>query len=84
MGEIGDYVDEDEHDDEHDEEHEFGVLEEDSPRQDTSYLSSGLSNVTSMASGGMSMGMGGPLTGGMAMAAPSQLIQAQHLLQGQM
>jgi len=80
-GEVGGYTDEDEEN----EEHEFGVLEEDSPGQENSYMPSNLSNVSSMSTGGMNLTMGGPLSGpGMTMAAPSQLIQAQHLLQGQM
>lgn len=79
VGEVGGYEEEDEND-----ENEFGNVEEDSPRHDHTYLPSGLSHVTSMAHGGVALSMGGHMPGGMTMAAPSQLIQAQHLLQGQM
>ncbi|MCJ1472861.1 homeodomain transcription factor ste12 [Lambiella insularis] len=72
-GEVGGYSDEDLEN----EENEFGSLEDDSPHQENTYIPSGLSHVTSMPSGGLSMA-------GMTMAAPSQLIQAQHMLQGQM
>ena len=78
-GEIGGYSDEDLEN----EEHEFGALEEESPNQAHTYLPSSLSNVTSIP-GGVSMSLGGPMSGpGLTMAAPSQLIQ-QQMLQGQM
>ena len=67
------------------EEHEFGGLEEDSPVQESSYLPNGLSGVTSMPNGGAAMTLGGQMSApSMAMAAPSQLMQTQHLLHGQM
>jgi hypothetical protein len=71
--------------DEENEEHEFGVLEDEvSNNQDHSYLQTALSNVAGLSTNSM-MSMGGPMGGpGMTLAAPSQLIQAQHLLQGQM
>lgn len=68
-GELGSYSD----DDLENEENEFGALDEDSPPPDHSYLSGAMPTASSLA---MSMGM--PGTG---MAAPSQLISAQHLLQ---
>lgn len=80
-GEIGGYSDEDLENDEH----EFGVLDEESPNQSHTYLPSSLSNVTTMSGSGVSMSLGGPMAvPGMTMAAPSQLIQAQHMLSGQM
>ncbi|KAI4131136.1 MAG: hypothetical protein LQ347_003102 [Umbilicaria vellea] len=68
-GELGSYSDEDLENEEND----FGALDEDSPPADHSYLSGAMPTASSLA---LSMGM--PGTG---MAAPSQLISAQHLLQ---
>lgn len=67
---MGSYSDEDLEN----EENEFGALGEDSPPADHSYLSGAMPTASSLA---LSMG-GLPGTG---MAAPSQLISAQHLLQ---
>jgi len=71
-GEVGSF-DEDELEND---ENEFGNVDEDSPRQESGYIPSGLST------GGVSLSMLGQ---GMGMAAPSQLISAQQqMLHGQM
>ena len=67
------------------EEREFGDVDEASPREEQGYLPTGMHTASPMATGGVNMSMMSHQNHqGMSMAAPSQLIHAQHqMLQGQ-
>lgn len=69
------------------EEHEFGHIEEDSPAhsEPSRYVPSGLSNVTSTPTTASSMSMvNAAQVPNLPMAAPSQLIAQQQMLQTSM